>query len=121
MGTSRKIGIIGVTACLIILGLLFIRQRRIRSHATMMIAATITSTAFLVCYLIYHAQMPPKSFTVAAGTTRTVYFALLLSHTVLAAAVLPLVFLSLWRAYRRRWAKHRHIGPWTGGVWLMSW
>jgi protein SCO1/2/putative membrane protein len=107
-----------LSAVLIVTGLVLIRRGRFRAHAAMMIAATITSTAFLVCYLIYHAQMPPKSFAVAASPIRTIYFGILLSHTLLAAVVLPLVLISLWRAYRRQWEKHRRIGPWTSGVWL---
>lgn len=107
-----------LSAILIGCGFVLIRRGRWQAHAVAMISATATSTAFLVCYLIYHAHVGSKSFRPDLGLIRTVYLALLASHTVLAAGVVPLVILALYRAIRRQWSRHRRIARWTFWVWM---
>jgi len=84
-----------------------------------MITAVCSSTAFLTCYLIYHAHVGEKSthFT-ATGIVRAIYFTILVSHILLAFVILPLVIVTLVPALRRRWEKHRRIGKWTMPIWL---
>jgi uncharacterized membrane protein YozB (DUF420 family) len=84
-----------------------------------MITAVIASTAFLVGYLVYHVHVGEKSthFT-AQGIVRPLYFAMLISHVLLAFVTLPLVILTLIPAFRRRWDRHRRIARWTIPIWL---
>lgn len=105
------------SALLVVAGWLQIRQRRIETHRRLMLSACIVSALFLVSYLTYHALAGSTRFT-GTGTVRTVYFTILLTHTVLAAAVLPLVLVTVWRGLRRHDAKHRRIARWTLPVWL---
>jgi uncharacterized membrane protein YozB (DUF420 family) len=103
---------------LIMLGFVMIRSRRICCHAACMIAATVTSAAFLVCYLIYHFNVAPRSIGLPPSPGKTLYLILLLSHTVLAVVALPMVVITLVFAGKRRWDKHRRIAPWTFWIWL---
>ena len=82
-----------------------------------MVAACITSTAFLVSYLVYHYQVGSRPFT-GEGWVRPVYFAILISHIVLAAAIVPLVALTLVRAWKERFEAHRRVARWTLPLWL---
>ena len=82
-----------------------------------MIAAFCTSTLFLVSYLVYHAHMGSKHFP-GQGWIRTVYFSILLTHTVLAAVIVPMVLVTLSRALRARYDRHRAIARWTLPIWL---
>ena len=82
-----------------------------------MLAAASTSAVFLVSYLTYHARVGSVRFT-GQGPVRTVYFAILISHTILAIAVLPLVLRTLYLGLRRRDGQHRRIARWTFPVWL---
>ena len=82
-----------------------------------MIAAFATSCLFLVSYLIYHSQVGSVRFT-GQGTIRVVYFTILLTHTVLAAAIVPLVLVTLSRGLKRQDARHRAIARWTMPIWL---
>ncbi|HYH00270.1 MAG TPA: DUF420 domain-containing protein [Terriglobales bacterium] len=107
----------GTSAVLIAVGVLLIRRQRRIAHKRVMIAAVITSTLFLISYLYYHAHVGSVRFQ-GQGLARPVYFAILLSHTVLAAAVLPLVLMTLVRAFRGRFEKHRVSARWTYPVWL---
>lgn len=106
----------GAAVCLC-LGWFFIRRGRREAHCAAMLAAVALSTAFLTCYLIYHAQVGSVRFT-GQGPIRTVYFAVLLSHTVLAAAVPVLALITLVRALRERFDAHRRIARWTLPIWL---
>jgi uncharacterized membrane protein YozB (DUF420 family) len=108
----------GTAAALLVAAFASIRGRRVHAHAYLMLSAVLTSAAFLTCYLIYHANVPPKSIGLQPGTFRTAYFVLLISHTILAAAVLPMILLSLWRAYRRQWTRHRWIAVPTFWIWF---
>ena len=98
-------------------GYVMIRRGRIQAHRTCMLAAFGTSTLFLVSYLIYHANVGSVAFT-GVGPIRVVYFAVLISHIILAAAILPLAIVTLLRAVRGRFERHRAIARWTLPIWL---
>ena len=86
-------------------------------HRRLMIAAAVTSAVFLVSYLTYHAKAGSVHF-VGQGAIRPIYFAILLSHTLLAAAVLPMALRTLYLGLKRRDQQHRRISRWTYPVWL---
>ena len=104
-------------AVLLIIGWFLIRRGRIAQHRAVMIAAFATSCVFLVSYLVYHAHVGSVRFT-GQGTIRVVYFTILLTHTVLAAAIVPLVLVTLSRGLKRQDDRHRAIGRWTMPIWL---
>lgn len=106
-----------VSAILLIAGYLLIRQRRITEHRRIMLAAFATSAMFLVSYLVYHAHVGSRPFN-GAGPIRTVYFTILVSHIILAAAILPLALITLSRALAARFDAHRRIARWTLPIWL---
>lgn len=105
------------SAVLLVAGFLFIRGRRIGAHRLCMLSAFGTSTLFLFCYLWYHAHHGVTHFR-ALGAVRPLYFALLGSHTVLAVVIVPLVLVTLARALRRNFGRHRQIARWTLPLWL---
>lgn len=104
-------------AVLLVTGWLLIRSGRREAHRRAMLAAFATSALFLLCYLVYHAQVGSVRFT-GQGPVRTLYFALLLSHTVLAAAIVPMVLVTLSRGLRGRFAAHRALARYTLPLWL---
>ena len=106
-----------VSTILLITGWILIKRRRITQHRKVMIAAVVTSALFLASYVIYHAQAGSKPFT-GTGAARTIYFAILVPHVILAAAVLPMAILTLRRGLARRDAAHRRIARITLPVWL---
>lgn len=105
------------SAVLLTLGFIFIRRKNIPAHKTCMLSAFGTSSLFLVCYLWYHAHHGVTHFA-AQGLVRGFYFALLGSHSVLAAVIVPLVLMTLYRALRNRFQQHRQIARWTLPLWL---
>ena len=105
------------SAVLLTIGWTLIRRGRIELHRKVMIAAFCTSCAFLVSYLVYHAQVGSVRFT-KQGPIRIVYFTILLTHTVLAAAIVPMVLMSLSRGLKRQYVRHRAIARWTLPLWL---
>jgi uncharacterized membrane protein YozB (DUF420 family) len=105
------------TAVLLLIGWTLIRRGRVAQHRAVMIAAFCTSTLFLICYLTYHAHIGSKHFT-GQGAIRVVYFSILLTHTILAAAIVPMVLITLSRGLRARYDRHRAIARWTLPVWL---
>ena len=105
------------TAALLLAGWGFVRKERKRAHIACMTAALVTSAAFLVSYLAYHAQVGSVRFT-AQGWMRPLYFAILLSHTILAAINVPLVICTVAAAARGRYKRHRAWARWTLPVWL---
>lgn len=107
----------GFSALLLLIGYVFIRNRQERAHRFCMMSAFITSTVFLASYLIYHALHGSTPFT-GQGPVRTVYFTILISHTILAAIVPPLALMTLWAAIRDRRARHRRLARWTLPIWL---
>lgn len=104
-------------AALLVLGFVLIRAGRREAHRRAMLAALATSALFLVSYLVYHSQVGSVRFT-GQGPMRTLYFALLLSHTVLAVAIVPLALVTLARAWRGRFDAHRRIARYTLPIWL---
>jgi putative membrane protein len=104
-------------AILLSIGWVLIRRRRVLAHRRVMIAAVCTSVFFLISYLTYHAHAGSKHFT-GQGPIRTVYFTILLTHTVLAAAIVPLVLVTLSRGLAARYERHRAIARWTLPIWL---
>jgi putative membrane protein len=107
----------GASAVLITTGRVLIHRKKVRLHRACMIAAVVTSSLFLISYLYYHAHVGSIRFP-GQGWVRPAYFALLISHTVLAAAVVPLVLLSLIAGLRGRFERHRRIARWTYPIWL---
>lgn len=95
----------------------FIRRKNIAAHKACMLSATAVSAAFLTSYLIYHAHAGSVKFT-GHGAIRPMYFAILISHTLLAAAVPILVAITLYRALRGQFDRHRAIARWTLPIWL---
>jgi uncharacterized membrane protein YozB (DUF420 family) len=105
------------SAILLGTGYYFIRKRNIRAHKTCMVAALITSTAFLTSYLIYHAHVGSVPFT-KQGWIRPVYYFILLTHILLAIVILPLVLRTAFLAFRQRFDKHVRIARWTFPLWM---
>jgi uncharacterized membrane protein YozB (DUF420 family) len=104
-------------AVLLTIGWTLIRRKRIAAHRRFMIAAFTTSALFLISYVVYHAQVGSRPFP-GTGALRTIYFAILIPHVVLAAAVLPLAIVTLRRGLARDDARHRRIARWTLPIWL---
>lgn len=102
---------------LLIAGYVFIRQRKVAAHKACMLSAVTVSTLFLCSYLYLHYHVGSTSFT-GTGAVRVFYFSLLLSHTILAAAIVPLVLTTLYRAFREQIDKHRRIARWTLPLWM---
>ena len=107
----------GLSGILLIIGYAGIRAGRIEWHRRCMIAAFVTSAVFLVCYVIYHAQVGSVRFT-REGFVRPLYFSILITHVTLAATVVPLAVMTLRRGLRAQYARHRAIARWTLPIWL---
>lgn len=107
----------GASAVSLLVGFWLIRRGRWRAHRTAMLTAVGFSTAFLASYLVYHFQVGSVRFQ-GAGWLRTVYLSILLTHTVLAAAVPVLALLTLSRALRRQFPRHAALARWTLPIWL---
>ena len=110
-------GLNGASAIMITTGRIFIRRQKVRLHRACMITAVVTSSLFLISYLYYHAHVGSVHFP-GQGWVRPVYFTILISHTLLAAAVVPLVLISLYYALREKFDRHRRIVRWAFPVWL---
>jgi len=103
---------------LLVGGYTFIRRGNIRAHKACMITASVVSVLFLASYITYHNMAGFTRYT-GEGWIRTLYFAILIPHTVLASvAIPPLVVITLFFALRDRRAKHRRIARWTLPIWL---
>ena len=109
----------GLSAVLLVTGRVLIGRRRIAAHRAVMITAFITSCLFLVSYLYYH--WPGHGGIVyfqGRGWIRTLYFTILTSHTILAIVIVPMVLITLTRALKEQFARHRAIARWTFPIWL---
>ena len=106
-----------LSALLLAAGYGFIRKRQIARHRLCMLGAFLVSTAFLVSYVVYHAQHGPPQFP-AHGWVRPAYFTLLVTHVVLAIAVVPLACLTLYRAWRNDFLGHRRLAKLTLPIWM---
>jgi len=107
----------GISAIFLAAGYLFIRRGRRATHKKCMLAALVASTAFLTSYVIYHANAGSRPFP-GTGPVRVVYFAILITHVVLAAAILPLALVTTARGLRGQYARHVRIARWTLPIWL---
>jgi len=110
-------GLNATAAALLAAGYVLIRQGRREAHRAVMAAAFGVSTLFLLSYLAYHSQVGSVRFT-GTGPIRTLYFTILISHSILAAAVPVLAVVTLWRALKGRYEAHRKIARWTLPIWL---
>ena len=106
-----------ISTLLLTAGYLFIRRGQVQRHRVAMAGAFVTSCVFLTSYLIYHSQAGSVPFT-KQGWVRPVYFAILISHIILAAAIVPLALVTLYHAWRERFDKHRRIARWTWPIWM---
>ncbi len=102
---------------LLVIAYRFIRQKRVEAHKRTMLTAFCVSVAFLVCYLIYHAQVGSVPYQ-KQGLLRYVYFTILITHTSLAATVPVLAIITLRRALKGNFQRHRAIAKWTFPIWL---
>ena len=107
----------GTSACFVLMGFAFVRAGRIAAHRACMLLAVLASILFLSSYLFYHAQVGSVPYQ-GRGWIRIVYFTILISHTVLATAVVPLVVVTLVRALRGRFERHAAIARVTLPIWV---
>jgi putative membrane protein len=105
------------SACLVVSGVYFIRRREIARHRAAMVTALTTSTLFLISYLYYHSQVGSVAYS-GSGWIRTLYFTILLSHTVLAALIVPMVLRTVYLATTTRFDAHKRIARWTFPIWI---
>jgi len=106
-----------ISGILLLIAYAHIRARRIQQHRRFMLAAFATSSLFLVCYLVYHAQVGSVPFT-RQGFVRPLYFTILITHVTLAATVVPLALVTLSRGLKAQYPQHRRIARWTFPVWM---
>jgi putative membrane protein len=107
-----------LSAVFLIAGFLFIRCGKIRAHRAMMTGALISSTLFLISYLTYHFVYQGLTRFSGQGVVRTLYLVILFTHTVLATIILPFVLVTLTRALRGDFIRHRRLARWTFPMWL---
>jgi uncharacterized membrane protein YozB (DUF420 family) len=107
----------GLSAVLLLFGFIFIMRKNISAHRACMLAATVTSVLFLICYLTYHAHVGTTRF-VKPAWFRPYYLTLLTTHTILAAAIVPLIIITLTRALKERFDLHKKIARWTWPLWM---
>lgn len=113
----------GLSAIFLTLGFIFIKRGNKIAHRNCMVSAFATSVVFLICYLIYHGYI---AIVLKQGPTRFVhpewfrpyYLAILLSHTLLAIVIVPLILMTLWRAKKQNFAAHKKIARWTWPLWM---
>ncbi|MEP7338111.1 MAG: DUF420 domain-containing protein [Acidobacteriota bacterium] len=106
-----------ISAVLLVTGYSFIRRKNIKAHRACMVAAFLTSSLFLTSYLIYHYNVGSVKFQ-GQGIVRLIYFAILLTHTILAVTIVPMIFVTFARALKGRFDRHRAIARWTFPIWL---
>lgn len=106
-----------ITAFVLVVGYLFIRNNNVRGHQRAMLTAFALGTVFLVSYLVYHSSVPSTSYG-NTGWIRYVYYTILISHILLAAVVVPLVLLALVYALRKNFIRHKKIVRYAFPVWF---
>lgn len=113
----------GLSAVLLGAGYYFIRQKKVTAHRNCMISAFCVSVVFLICYLTYHGYLAtvlhrgPTRF-VNPAWFKPIYLTILLTHTVLAMVIVPMILITLFRAWRERFDKHKQIARWTLPLWM---
>ncbi len=105
------------SAICLIVGYFFIRSKRVFAHRVAMTTALVASSVFLTSYLIYHYHHGTTRFA-GEGVARAVYLTILISHTILAVVIVPLIAVTLWRAWHGEFVRHRRIARWTFPLWL---
>ncbi len=107
----------GTSAVLLSVGYVFIRLKKVTAHKTCMVTAFGVSSLFLISYLIHHYRVGSVPFE-GTGFIRPVYFTLLISHIILAACIVPLALITIYRAWNEQFEKHMRIARWTLPIWL---
>ena len=105
------------SAILLVTGYVFIRRHKVNAHRACQISAVATSTLFLISYLTYHYYHGTTRFP-GQGIVRSLYFTILISHTILAIVIVPMVLMTLYRAARNDFERHRRIARWTLPLWI---
>jgi putative membrane protein len=116
-------GLNGLSAAFLTAGYILVRRGNTRAHRNCMVGALVASTLFLISYLAYHGYV---AYVLQRGPTRfldpawfrPIYLWILGTHTVLAMVILPMVFVTVWRAWQRQYEKHRVIARWTLPLWM---
>lgn len=106
-----------IATLFLLTGYIYIRKRNITAHMRMMWAALVISGLFLISYLIFHYHVGSVGYD-GTGWIRPVYFAILISHIILAIVNLPMILLTMYRAVRKDFQRHRKIARWTWPVWM---
>jgi uncharacterized membrane protein YozB (DUF420 family) len=106
-----------LSGVLLLIGWRLILRKNVEAHRRVMLSACATSALFLISYLIYHANSGATRFA-GTGWTRPVYFTILISHTILATVILPMVLITVWRGLKMRVPQHRRIAKWTFPLWM---
>ena len=101
----------------LLIGYVLIKRRQIHAHRNAMLAAFTSSTVFLISYVVYHYHAGSRPFP-GQGPIRLVYFAILISHVILAIVIVPLFLITLRRAWQEKFDKHRLIARWTLPLWF---
>lgn len=107
----------GLATLFLLAGFVFVKRRQIDAHRLSMFGALLASAAFLVSYVVYHYHVGSRPFT-GTGVVRLVYFAILISHVILATAIVPLVLITVSRALAQRFDRHRRIARITWPLWM---
>lgn len=107
----------GTSALILTMGYVFIRRKQVTAHKTCMLTAFGVSSLFLISYVIYHYHSGSVPFE-GTGFLRAVYFTILVSHIILAASIVPLALVTIYRAWSEQLGKHRRIARWTLPLWL---
>jgi uncharacterized membrane protein YozB (DUF420 family) len=108
----------GLSAILLAAGYTAIRAGKRDVHKTFMVSAFTVSTIFLISYVIYHVRVGKVVLFTGQGWIRPVYFTLLISHTILAIVIVPMILVTLRRAWLEKFDKHRLIARWTLPLWF---
>ncbi len=107
----------GISAIFLTIGYVLIRRGERTLHKRCMLGALTTSTLFLICYVVYHAQVGSKPFP-GQGAIRLVYLTILVTHVILAATILPLALVTTARGLRSQFDRHVRVARWTFPIWL---
>jgi uncharacterized membrane protein YozB (DUF420 family) len=108
----------GLSAIFLTAGYMFIKRGNKIAHRNCMITAFSTSVIFLACYLTYHATVKTVTHFVDPAWFRPIYLTILLTHTLLAVVIVPLILTTLWRAKQQNFEAHKRIARWTWPLWL---
>ncbi len=108
----------GLSAIFLTAGFIFIKRGNKIAHRNCMISAFCTSVIFLACYLTYHATVKTVTHFVDPAWFRPIYLTILLTHTILAIVIVPLILMTLWRAKKQNFEAHKKIARWTWPLWM---